>query len=274
MERRGRQRGSGRRRRRNRTNPIWIVVIVVAVAILIGGVIFVQDLRPEETDEWLCPSESGPSAGLAILLDLTDPLKKVQYDRVKSLLDRWVSEAEPNTLIAVGAVRPNGGERGIAFARCKPLEGKQANQLYENPRQIEERYQQEFRRPLKAIVNEMLNSPKADRSPIMESLQALLVGAPGFLDASYSRRVVIVSDLLQHSDAFSFYRGDNWKGFERSPHFQRVGNSLKDVKVVFCRIPRIRTRINMELVDDFWVNYFDRSRAREVSTSECSLGDL
>ena len=154
------------------------------------------------------------------------------------------------------------------------MEGKQANELYENPRQIQERYQQEFLDPFKTMADKLLNSPKADRSPIMESLQALLVGTTGFLDASYPRRVIIVSDLLQHSNAFSFYRGGNWKQFERSPHIGRIGNGLKGVKIVLCRVPRTRTAINTAVVDDFWANYFDRSGASQVSTSECTLGDL
>ena len=88
-------------------------------------------------------------------------------------------------------------ERDADFARCKPATGEKANELYQNPRMIEERYRKEFLEPFEAIVSMMLDSPAADRSPIMESLQALLVGTPGFVDASWPRRVIVVSDLIQ-----------------------------------------------------------------------------
>ena len=44
----------------------------------------------------------------------------------------------------------------------------------------------------------------------MEALQAPIAGTLGFSGASGSRRLVIASDLLQHSEVLSFYRGEDW----------------------------------------------------------------
>ena len=187
--------------------------MAAAVVVAIGVVVLVQSFKGEEVDESLCPKASGPAAGLALLLDLTDSLNPVQHKRLRGLLDNRIEDAKQGTLIAVGAVRADAAERDADFARCKPATGEKANELYQNPRMIEERYRKEFLEPFRAIVSEMLESPAADRSPIIESLQALLVSAPGFVDASYPRRVIIGSDLIQNSEAFSFYRGDSWRRF-------------------------------------------------------------
>ncbi len=154
------------------------------------------------------------------------------------------------------------------------MEGEKANALYQNPGMIEERYRKEFREPFDSIVSAMLDSRGADRSPIMESLQALLVSAPGFVDATYSRRVIVVSDLIQNSEAFSFYRGDTWKGFIRSPDALRLAGRLQDIEVEICRIPRPDAGVDMKQVDNFWFNYFNRAGVSSIRTSTCPLGDL
>ena len=273
MSRRPRRRRPIRRRGQT-PNWVWGGVMATAVIIAIGGVVLVQSFKGEEVDDRLCPKASGPTAGLAVLLDLTDTLQPVQYQRLRGLLDDRIGDAKQGALIAVGAVRADATERDADFARCKPATGKKANELYQNPRMIEERYRQEFLEPFKAIVSAMLNSPAADHSPIMESLQALLVSAPGFVDASYLRRVIIVSDLIQNSEAFSFYRGDSWRRFIRSQDAERLAGRLQGVEVEICRVPRPGSKVDKAAVDDFWANYFDRAGASRVLASTCPLGDL
>ncbi len=271
------RRGSSHRRKR-RTKRLenfwWYLLIASVFLVLLLLVYFISQNRPEDKGENLCPAKSGPVAGLAVLLDLTDPLKNVQIERLRGILGRRIAEAVPNTLIAVGAVHADAGARGADFALCKPESGERANEIYENPRMIAERYRKNFERPFDKILERMLRSSEADSSPIMESLQALLVGTSGFVDAKYPRRVIVVSDLLQHSAAFSFYRGDRWAAFLRSPNAQRLAGRLNGVVVEICRVPRPNARINKAVVDDFWVNYFERAGASRILASTCPLGDL
>ncbi len=271
---------SRRRRRqppkRGRHKPNWVygVVIGAAIFVAIGIITLLQIFKAEEVDERLCPKDSGAVAGLVVLFDLTDSLNRVQHRRLRGILDTRIGEAGQNTLIAVGAVREDASERDAEFALCKPATGEKANELYQNPRLIEERYREEFLAPFEDIVEAMLDSSVADRSPIMESLQALLVSVPGFVDAKYPRRVIIVSDMIQNSEAFSFYQGDNWQDFMRSQDSQRLADRLVGVELEICRIPRPGTKVNSAVVDDFWVNYFDRAGASRILTSTCQLGDL
>jgi len=270
-----RRRWTTRERGGRAPNWVWAAVMAVAVVVAIGAVVLVQFVFKGETvDERLCPKTSGSAAGLAVLLDLTDSLNPVQHNRLRGLLDSRIDDARQGTLIAVGAVRVDAAERGAVFARCKPATGKEASEIYQNPRMIEERYREEFLEPFEAIVSAMLDSSAAERSPIMESLQALLVSAPGFVDASYPRRVIIVSDLIQNSEAFSFYRGDTWRRFVRSQDAERLAGRLRGVEVEICRVPRPGAGVDKAAVDDFWVNYFDRAGASRVRTTTCLLGDL
>ena len=211
-------------------------------------------------------------AGVAVLLDLTDPLSPTQHDRLRGILEKAIAEAKVDTLFSVGAVRTDPVRRGAEFKLCKPLEGKDADVVYQNPRLIQDRYENEFRRPLDSVLKEMLEADTADRSPIMESLQALLASTPGFLDTGYPRKVLIVSDLLQHSAVFSFYRGETWQDFIRSPDSRRQARDMNGIDLKIYRLPRPNAKIDNPSVEDFWVNYFDRAGVKKLSTRP--LGDL
>lgn len=155
-----------------------------------------------------------------------------KVSRLRNLLKQAVADAIPNILIAVAAVAAVAADpaaRGVSFSLCKPLEGEDANELYRNPRLFAERYDEEFKKPFCDMIDRMLRSGGALRSPFMESLQAGLAETPGFLNAAWLRRVVIASDLLQHSDSFSFYRGDDWRSFEGSTAFGRMAKTLDGV---------------------------------------------
>ena len=268
-----------RRRKPGSTRARWrsagsVALIAITLVLIIGGLFSIKYLESPSIDErTLCPEETGPVAGLVILLDLTDPIGRTQHARLRGILDRAIADAAPDTLIAVGTVGSDADGSDSAFARCKPLEGSRANELYENPRLVEERYRKEFQYPLEKSLEEMLTAKDAaPQSPIMESLQAVLVAAPGFLDAKYHRRVIIVSDLLQHSTAFSFYRGGAWRTFERSADFHRLAGNLHGVDVEIHRLPRPNVNVDRDDVDDFWINYFEQAGVRSVDTKV--IGDL
>ncbi len=272
VRRRVSRRGHTRRRAGGRRSILWLLLIVPLLALLIGGLFAVRQLAPPEYDkETLCP-KAGPEAGLVVLLDLTDRIGSTQHARLRDILGKKVANERQNTFIAVGAVRPEPAGRGVDFALCKPLEGSAANELYQNPRLVAERYEKSFRRPFAANLEKMLTAKGAGRSPIMESLQAVLAATPGFLDATYARRVIIVSDLLQHSAVFSFYRGDTWRKFQRSRDFARLARSLQGMDVEILRLPRPKAKIDPAEVGNFWVNYFDQAGARRVRSR--MLGDL
>ena len=261
------------RRRSDKRQAGWWALIVGTLVALIVGIVLVRDLRPPLIDETtLCPKETGPVASIAVLLDLTDPLSKIQHTRLRGILEATIAGAKANTLFAVGAVRTDPVRRGAEFKLCKPLEGKEANELYQNPGLIQKRYRKEFKGPLDSVLEEMLATNAADRSPIMESLQALLASTPGFLDAKYPRRILIVSDLFENSAAFSFFRGGTWQTFVRSPDFRRLAKNMNGIDIEIHRLPRSSAKVDNADVEDFWVNYFDQAGVRKLSTRW--LGDL
>ena len=268
-----RNRRSRNRRRKPRHWP-WYLAIAACVlligAILVASQMLIERSRINETT--LCPSR-GLSNATAILLDLTDPLNMTQQARLRSIIDRLIEESSTNTMIALGVVSEDPSRWGSMFAKCRPAKGEDASQLYENPTLIAQRYRQEFREPIDRLLDGLLQGDSENRSPIMEALQSLIAGIKEFTQLDSRRKVVIVSDMLQHSDSLSFYRGQGWDYFAQEQGELRLAKSLTGVEVEIWRIPRGGANVpDNALVEDFWVRYFDRQGSRPPDVK--SLGDL
>ena len=153
------------------------------------------------------------------------------------------------------------------------MTGAEGGEWTRNPTQLDQRFQAGFLAPFEAELGGMLDTEEAQESPIMEGLQALLAGqrAAG-VRVEGRRRIVIVSDLVQHSEALSFYRGDDWESFRASPDFARLARNLDGAEVTIVRIPRAGAKVDASAVDDFWVRYLDAQGAGRVDVEP--LGDL
>lgn len=279
--RRRRKATNGRVRRLTQRNGIdsrtlWgVVLAVLATAGIAGIVSWHITLRGQEQPDpvTLCPAD-GPTAAFAILLDVTDPLTPLQQRDLAQRLRQEILDLPVGTRIALGLVSPEPMTRNqTRLGLCKPLQGKEANALYQNPKLIEARFRDGFLTPLDQTLTDLLLAPSADSSPIMESLQSLVVGA--FLDLTEGtpKRLVIASDLLQHSDVFSFYRRQRWSDFEHSADFGRLGRNLADADVTLLQLPRPQyAELQSPAFLDFWAHYFEAQGAAHVR--RFVIGDL
>jgi hypothetical protein len=262
--------------RRTHGLPTWASVLGIAaiVAFAGGGAYFVvRQVRADAVDEaTLCP-KGGATGSLAILLDLTDPLGATQSITLRSTLEGMVVDAPRGTLVSLGRVSDDPAALGAAYVVCRPMTGAEGGEWIRNPTQLDRQFQERFLRPFQAEVAGMLDSAESKQSPIMEGLQALIAGtgAAG-VPVAGPRQIAVVTDLLQNSDAFSFYRGDDWESFEASPHFQRLAKNLAGTEITIFRVPRSEAKVDMTAVDDFWVRYLEAQGAATVDVE--TLGDL
>lgn len=176
-----------------------------------------------------------------------------------------------HTRISFSTVNPNNTTRqDTFFSMCKPQSGKEANMLTQNPRLIEDRFQTEFANPVQDAMDALLSVQEADSSPIMESAQEFVARISGFAVSDAPRELVLMSDLVQHSDVFSFFRGDSWETFSKAGGPARFGSSFEGATVTVLRIPRLPERA--AAIDDFWVRYFDAQGFKRVRVIR--MGDL
>jgi hypothetical protein len=257
------------------TTTLLVVLAIAAIGAVAGG--FYWTTRTAEVmavnPDTLCPTATGPVAETALLFDLTDPLTPAQSDQLLQQIESLVNSAPVGMQFTMGIVSPDVEAWGATAPLCKPRSERDVSTLTQNVALVQARYEDQFLTPLRDQINSMIGTTGADSSPIMESLQALLAATPGFMTAEKPRRLIIVSDLLQHSDVMSFYRGDDWGAFATSSAFARLNRSLQDADILIFRIPRTVDQIDDPgIIDHFWLRYFDLQGARVPQV--ITLGDL
>ena len=272
--RRGRSTRRGGGSKNDSSSLMWYVVIGACVILIAGAFVLTYQLISKgQIDETTLCRSGGAVNVTSILLDLTDPLSKTQQNRLRTAIENEIASSSTDTMITLGVVSEFPDRWGAQYAKCKPATGDDANLLYENPNLISDRYNREFLAPIMQLIDDTLISETENRSPIMEALQSLVAETPDFTTAPGHKKIVIVSDMLQHSDDLSFYRRQGWDYFVSQNGERRLARSLSGVYVEILRIPRPGGNTpSSVLVDEFWVRYFDLQGSRAPTVR--SLGDL
>jgi hypothetical protein len=202
------------------------ILIVVGILGAISYAALV--LQPEEYDpDTLClAGETPPHVG--IVIDKTDLYSPEQAARIEDLVlanrDR-LAISERMTLFELDA-------RGELvntddFSLCNPGRGDQINPLYRNPQRVEVRYQALFEGPLQNALADLVEPKESPSSPIIESLARLAV-TDGFDPDTPSRRIVLVSDMLQNSPLFTVYGRNRGDLAARLPDPREVARAVED----------------------------------------------
>lgn len=248
---------SSRNRQGGAIGTILAVMAIIAMIFGAGAFFYLSysSSDPEVDEATLCP-KTGPTAHLAILVDTTDPMSFTQIEAARQQIERKIANAAVHTRISFGTVNPDIDMRsGTFFSMCKPQSGADASILTQNPQMVEYRFRNEFAGPVYEAMDKMMRVPEAQSSPIMEAAQEFATRIPGFTITEVPRELVLMSDLVQHSDIFSFYRGGDWNSFQAAGGPTHFGSAYSGATVTVLRIPRLPEK--NAIIDDFWVRYFD-----------------
>lgn len=240
-------------------NALPIFGAIVALGLLGFGFYSMSATKTEMAidPETFCPA-AGAVASTIILFDVTDPLAPAQSKQLQQYLEREFTAAAVGTQFTMGIVSEDDAQWGATAPLCKPPSPDDVSALTQNVTLVKERYDERFLAPMHSNLADMITATGSSRSPIMEALQSLAAETPGFLTFSGPRKVILISDLLQHSDAMSFYKGNDWESFANSADFERLGRTLSGAKVEIFSVPRKVEGIrDPAMVEDFWMRYFD-----------------
>ncbi|MBZ4691370.1 MAG: hypothetical protein JG765_2621 [Cereibacter sp.] len=218
----------------------------------------------------LCP-ETGSVGDLAILIDMTDPVSLTQLQAARQAIEKRIDEAPVGTRVSLATISPDLQTRVASYRSvCKPPSGAEADMLIENPVLIAAEYDERFSGPVGDALTSLLTSTEAKTSPIMEGLQEFVTKIPGFALSEKPRELVILSDLMQNSETLSFYRGEGWEAFAAAFGPSRLSRNLDGVELSLLRLPV--TSDKAEIVDDFWVQYFEAQGVARIGVT--TIGDL
>lgn len=182
-----------------------VLIIIGVCAALVSVFILSYRLKASMDNfdhETLCRNDREYSS-LKLLIDKTDPWTGHGRVRLAALIRRIKDRLAENERFSIYVLDETGTYTPApVFDMCNPGRGEQANNFYENPRMVQQKYEDQFAAPLDRILDELLVPGVASQSPILETMTGLKSST------GRRERLVIVSDMMQNSDILSLYRQD------------------------------------------------------------------
>ncbi len=250
------------RRKKERSPAFWRGSIALMVTSVFGLFAAVAMNRPPAVDSATgCRLDRNDPVHTVILVDQSDPFNTTDLDWVYALLD-----AETRALPEHGRLTvlvPNSGnpfDPTLVYSGCSPGSAAEANPIFENPKMIEQAWQARFYAPLSSKVAEALIDTVAPSSPLIEAIYTIS-DRPDFQAGETKRRLILVSDLIHHSKAFSMYRsGADLEVLSASELAQSLPR-LDGVEVVARIVPRQEYDVPLGEVKAFWRAWFAQTGA-------------
>lgn len=249
----------------------WAIAsIVLAIALLagVGGWLYMKsnELRVAADAETLCRADGALPEVTVVLLDLSSTLSDVQKLDVKNELTRLRDRIPRFGRIDVFAVDDRAARIVEPILRlCNPGRGEDMNELYQNPQLARQRWERDFASTLNGALEKLLAMPEAATSPIFEAIQAVALKTfdDPALDGVQSRRLVLVSDLMQNVPGhLRMYDAiPKFDDFARTPYWLDVKADLKNVEVTVLYLQRPTSQRLWTSQVEFWSRYFDAQGA-------------
>ena len=234
-----------------------------------AGLHFLKEPVPD-LDENGCLINTASPKTLAILIDSTDEISERVARRAEVEILQEVASLTDYSMIDLYQISQNDNHITPLFRHCRPPTGKNADEFTQNRQLLEARFE-EFQAILNTTLKSLLDQKPAGQSPIIESLQSVAIELAA-VDTE-SRRILVVSDLIQHSSRLSFYRSrPSIKVYEES--LGQIGGGFADLRkteVRFMVIPRKLPTGSKSSLENFWIEWIDRGR---VKKSNSSIEDL
>jgi hypothetical protein len=210
------------------------IVGVVALAALAGGAWWVKTRTVEIDEATNCPKD-GPRAVHVLLFDQTDPISEQQALQVKQHVRLLADGAIPGQQFLLYTIEGD-SQKLLNPVRqiCSPGKGKDANIIYENPDQIQDRFDHRFIEILEKSIGDLLRATSKQNSPIIESVRAAAISSFGSFQQSNERpaTMTIISDMVQHSPLYSHFQSvPNFRDLSRSPTWRSLQPDLRGSKV-------------------------------------------
>ena len=192
-----------RRRSENARAAVIFALSVVAVVGL-GTVAFVNRAPALDEGNGCVRGQLVPPAHTVVLIDQTDSLGQRQIDYVKTLILLEYERMKPGERLTVRPIDENPDSTAREFSRCRVRRGADVLGIGANPEMIEADFRRIVGNPLNNYLNGLATAPTAEASPILETI-ASAIDSPDFGENVPERRLIVVSDMAQHSELANQY---------------------------------------------------------------------
>ena len=256
-----RWRPSDRRRSENARAAV-IFALSLGAVVGMGAIAFVNRAPALDEGNGCVRGQLVPPGHTVVLIDQTDPLGKRQIDYVKTLILLEYERLKTGERLTVRPIDADPDSTAREFSRCRVRRGSDVLGIGANPEMIEADFRRIVGNPLNNYLNGLANVPTAEASPILETI-ATAVDSPDFGPNVPERRLIIVSDMAQHSAQANQYGQP--ERLELSPtasDFLRRNLAGVDVRVHYLRRPAL-SALQTAAHREFWTRWL-RSNGAEV----------
>ena len=246
----------------DRQGTVLLTLCAMFLLLVLGLVAFVESLQ-NGAQRQLMQGRPGATQ-LLVLLDVSDPPTPDQgrqlEERLQYLTETTLQPGDVVTVWTLGESREGPLRRALRMVRPP----REANPLFQNPRRTLEQYDSGLTRPLHDLVKGLPDVTPSQWSPILEAINTL-AELPE-LRGGGERRLLLVSDLAQHSRSVSFLaRQPTLESFARDPFATRGRPNLRGVAVGVFVLPRARQNLDVEVARRrFWQAYLRDCGATSV----------
>ncbi len=246
------------------TLPYWILALAGAGAIAaIAYVGFTADDRPQLDPVTRCPIDVGkypPSRTTVVIVDRTEALNEVQQRDVLNTFDRELLTLPRERLILYELIGSSDVQAKPLLERCNPVQpvGESIAAKLERDEALESKeFREKFLKQVGHALAHALETGGTTDSPLMELIQAAAVRDLKNTLTSTAKRLIVISDLMQNSRAFSQYGHVAQADFFRSRVFSAFQTNLAHVDVLVLYIKRTSgPSTQPEGHKAFWEKYF------------------
>lgn len=237
---------------------IGLCFVVVAVLSISAFALRGRPYNPET----FCPTD-GACPHTIVLIDLTDTLSNDQQKYVLNYVSRVKDRLTDFERLSIFTLTENTYiVPEPVFSKCNPGDGKEANELYQNPGKMKLRFDRFFSEPFKEALKSMDFEKTDDRSPIFETIRELAYRDDFGKDVS-ERTLIIISDMMHHTSSYSHYRNSlDYEAFSKMPYADEVRVDLDSVtvRIVYLLRPKLKA-LQGEAHLLFWEKYFEANGA-------------
>jgi len=249
--------------------PLVVIPVGITILVLIAIFFFIffnKKSANENIDhETFCVKENLAQKTL-ILVDTSDKLNPIQKTALNERLWSYVKNIEKNNhqilVFSVENIKDKIMEPMLKI--CNPGDAKNVNSLIENKKIISQNFEKHFKNKIDNILVNLLDQESSQNSPIMESIQSIAVS--NFIADSQNQtknKIIIISDLLQNTENFSFYKGDyNFEKFVKGENFKFLKTDFNNAEIELYFLNRRKdTNLQNENLREFWIKYFQNQNA-------------
>ena len=252
---------SDRRRQEDRRAFIILSMALAAVG-AVGALLWVSRTPALDEQTGCGRGDITPPAHTVVLIDQTDRLTRTQINYVKVLIQSEYQRLSPQAKLTVRSISSDPDRDVREFARCRVRRGTEVSGVTNNPDMIEDAFKRIVGNALNQYLNDLEKAQTAEASTLVETV-ASVADSADFGRNVRERRLVIVSDMAQHSPALNQYAEPGV--YRITPEVRQVfGRELEgvDVRVHYVIRPAL-ARLQTQSHRQFWTDWF-RSEGADV----------